>query len=153
MTKEKTTLLHTATLIQNALRYVDHHESVSPNRGEPSRDAKQLLHQIMNQMNLNLELSDYQIAAALLGIPSILRTDTYAYCNPEMHIGYRTRIQMHRDHHRRRERMLDIINDRLDEQEDPSDMSLFIDREDNIPQENVPRTDLPPRKVYSVSDL
>jgi hypothetical protein len=48
MTKEKTTLLHTATLMQSALRYVDHHESVSPDRGEPSRDAKQLLHQIMN---------------------------------------------------------------------------------------------------------
>jgi hypothetical protein len=153
MTKEKTTLLHTATLMQNALRYVDHHESVSPDRGQPTRDAKQLLHRIMNQMNLNLELSDYQIAAALLGIPSILRTDTYAYCNPETHIGYRTRIQMHRDHHRRRERMLDIINDRLDEQEDLSDMSLFIDGEDDIPQENVPGTDLPARKVYSVSDL
>jgi hypothetical protein len=49
--------------------------------------------------------------------------------------------------------MLDIINDRLDEQENLSDMSLFIDKEEDVPQDNVPRIDLPARKVYNISDL
>ena len=101
MTKEKTTLLHTISLMQSALCHVDHYKSIASDKGEASCDAKQLLHRIMNQMNLNMELSDYQIAAALLGVPSILQTDSFVYCNPEVYMGYRMHIQMHADHDKR----------------------------------------------------
>jgi hypothetical protein len=152
MSKEKTTLHHTASLIEYAICHVKQHKSVSPDSRDPSRDAKQLLQRIMNQMNLHMELSDYQIAAALIGIPSILRTDIFSYLNPECQMGYRSQIQMHEDRERRNDAMMNILNSRIDSQEGVDEvLASFIVGGSNDTIQN--EGEMPKRPVYSAVDL
>jgi hypothetical protein len=156
--KEKTTLLHSVTVLQSVLDHVARHKSVSPDTG-PTRDVQQILQRVMNQMNLHMELSDYQIAAALIGIPSILCSDAYGYLNPDSYMGYRTHVQMHEDCQLREDYALRMLNDELDEEEDNDDMESFIeesdkdeeDQEDDEADEEP--NEPPPRPVFDSDDL
>jgi hypothetical protein len=161
--KEKTTMLHSVTILQSVLDHVAKHKSVSPDTG-PTRDVQQILQRVMNQMNLHMELSDYQIASALIGIPSILHSDAYAYLNPDSYMGYRTHIQMHEDCVRREDYAFRMLNDEVDKEEDNEDMESFIaesddDEDDDNEHDDVEddedeeSNEVPPRPVYDTDDL
>lgn len=50
--------------------------------------------------------TDYQMAAVLLRLPSIIRSEVYGYLNPEAGFVYRTHIQMEDDQEARLDRLL-----------------------------------------------
>ena len=165
--KEKTTMLHSVTILQSVLDHVAKHKSASPDTGI-ARDVQQILQRVMNQMNLHMEMSDYQIAAALIGIPSILCSDSYGYLNPDSYMGYRTHIQMHEDCVRREDYAFRMLNNEIDKEENKEDMKGFIaesDEEENDDEEEGDEDDEeeeeedddpnepPSRPVYNTDDL
>ena len=106
-----------------------------------------------------MELSDYQVAAALIGIPSILCSEAFSYLNPDSYMGYRTRIQMHEDCVLREEHAFRVLNEELDEKEDKDDTDSFIEESDKDEDDesggdgSQQSTDLPVRPVYNSDDL
>ena len=46
------------------------------------RTIKHLLTRVINRIHLQIEISDYQIAAALLNLPSMIFSDRYFYGSP-----------------------------------------------------------------------
>ena len=45
-------------------------------------------------MNLEMEISDYQVIAGLLDLPQIITSETYAYSNTVADMGYCTNMQL-----------------------------------------------------------
>ena len=80
--KTKFDFQQSLTILNRALRYVDAHDSTAADSGSLQRTTKHFLTRALNRMHLQLEMSDYQIAAALLDLPSIISTDRFSYGNP-----------------------------------------------------------------------
>jgi len=82
MGKHKFPLQHCLTILNDAVKHVQEHPSIASDSGTPERNTKHCLQHVLNQLNLKVEMSDHQIVAALLGLPSILCSDAFACGNP-----------------------------------------------------------------------
>ena len=90
VSKKKYPLQQCLTILNEALAHVEKRPSAAvQERGMPSRTTKQVLERVLNQMNLKMEQSDYQAAANLLGLPSIIRSDAFIFGNPDADDYYR----------------------------------------------------------------
>ena len=90
MSKKKFPLQQCLTILNDALAHVEKYPTtLVGERGLASRTTKQVLERVVNQMNLKMELSDYQGAALLLGLPSIIRSDMYVFGDPKADLYYR----------------------------------------------------------------
>ena len=114
--KNKFPIQQSLVVIDAAIKHCQKHESktVKDDLGTAQRTSKQLLSRILNQMHLQLELSDYQIAAALLELPSTIECDKYEYGNPSALSSFRLALQMEKDN----EDFLDKLYDHLADMQD-----------------------------------
>ena len=82
--KVKFAISESLAVINDSLHHVRVTESktVKDDKGTVDRSVKQLLARVLDQLHLMMELSDYQVAAALLEMPSLIGTDTHEYGNP-----------------------------------------------------------------------
>ena len=83
-------------------------------------------------MSFVIATADYQMAAVLLRLPSIIRSEVYGYLNPEAGIFYRTHIQMEEDREARLDRLLHEANDLQDQR----DYATAAELEDFIVQDS-----------------
>ncbi|CAB9509762.1 Inherit from euNOG: Conserved hypothetical protein [Seminavis robusta] len=80
--KTKFPLMSSLTLIDHAINHIEKYPSRASDSGTMQRTVKHLLQRVINRIHLHIEISDYQIAAALLELPSMITSDTFAYGNP-----------------------------------------------------------------------
>ena len=81
------------------------------------RQVQHFLTRCLNKMNSLIELSDYQVAADLLGLPSQLTTDTYIHMGIYGYMAYNTHIQSQQSVEKYRDRLFEQLNDQLDLEE------------------------------------
>lgn len=82
--KNKFPLGESLPILQKALDHLRRFPSTydSKDKGTMKRTVKHLLTRVLNRMHLSMEISDWQIAAALLELPSVFSTEQYQYYNP-----------------------------------------------------------------------
>jgi hypothetical protein len=123
--KNKEVLLHSLGILRGAVHHTETYGSVAPDaeiedgdksRKNPRRSIKRVLQRFVNQANLHIELSDYQIAAMLLDVPCIITTECFVYVNPRAQMAYRTFVQMDDDGQRLQDELIDRINKEEDKQ-------------------------------------
>ena len=91
--KSKHPIREALPILNNALSYVDYNESKHPTEaGTLRRTMKQLLQRTLNRMNLKMEISDYEIAASLLELPSVISSDRFIYGHPKALNALRTAL-------------------------------------------------------------
>lgn len=74
-------------VLKAAKDHLDRHPSTADDSGTAMRTARHLLQRTLNRFNLMMEVSDYQIAAGLIDLPTEVCTDTFAYTNPRYHLA------------------------------------------------------------------
>jgi len=87
MGKKKLPMLESLTILYNSLRHVQKYPSCAPDSGSQSRSVIHLLEHTLNQMHLKMELSQYQIVAQLLQLPTVLTTEKYAFMKPQSELA------------------------------------------------------------------
>lgn len=80
--KTKFPLMGSLTLLDSAINHISKHKSTAADSGSISRNVIHLLQRTINRIHLHIEISDYQVAAALLELPSMIMTDQFAYGDP-----------------------------------------------------------------------
>ena len=78
------------TILDKALHHTKICPSTSSDTGTLRRTTKHILQRTLNRMHLQMEISDYQIAAALLELPSLILSDRFSYGNPGSLTAFRT---------------------------------------------------------------
>jgi hypothetical protein len=150
--KSKNRLLQSLGILRSSLYHTDNFQSVHPDaeletedgiKKNPVRSVKRVLQRFVNQSNLHLELSDYQIAASLLDIPNIITTDQYSYLDPDAHMAYRTFVQMEEDARWLEDKIFSYING-VTESETPVNCTENPVIADNF---------VPVRRVYDLEDI
>jgi hypothetical protein len=123
--KNKEVLSHSLGILRGAVHHAETYKSTAPDaevecdgktEKNPSRSVKRILQRFVNQANLHVELSDYQIAAMLLDVPCILTTEQFAYVNPRAQMAYRTYVQRDDDGQRLQDELINRLNDEEDRQ-------------------------------------
>ncbi|CAB9503076.1 Inherit from KOG: DNA helicase [Seminavis robusta] len=109
--KTKFTLMQSLVLLDKALDHITTpgKESIAPDSGTQARTAKHLLTRVLNRIHLHQELSEYQIAAALLDLPSMIMTDTFAFGSPNSLSALRTHMQLDQNEQNRFDALCDMI--------------------------------------------
>lgn len=81
--KSKFPIKETLPVLNAALKYVERHKSQHPTEaGTRTRTVKFLLTRTINKMHLRMEISDYEMVASLLELPSVISTERFAVGNP-----------------------------------------------------------------------
>ena len=80
--KSKFPMQHVLSVMDHTLNHIDKYPSVADDSGTQQRSVKHLLMRSLNRMHLQMEISDYEVAAALLNLPSLLITEKFQYGNP-----------------------------------------------------------------------
>jgi hypothetical protein len=70
------------TIIDHAIEHTSKFKSSALDSGSPARSVIHLLQRTINRLHLQIEISDYQVAASLLQMPTTIMTDTFAYGSP-----------------------------------------------------------------------
>jgi len=107
--KAKYPLEQCLIIICDVLWHNESHPSQSlEDQGTASRDTKYFLQRILNQMNVLMEISDYQVAAKLINLPAAIFTDSFVYINPSAYMAYgiQKEIDAHVDN-----RIIEYLND------------------------------------------
>ena len=68
-------------------------QTVKGDEGTVDRKLKQALARILGKIQMKMEMSDYQVAAALLEMPSMITTDAFCTGSPEGLVSLRTGLQ------------------------------------------------------------
>ena len=80
--KRKSPLLHSLVVLEDVINHVRRYPSTAEDSGTAKRTAVHVYQRLLNRLNLSIELSDYQVAAFLLNLPSIIRSCPFEYLNP-----------------------------------------------------------------------
>jgi hypothetical protein len=167
--KNKEVLLHLLGILHGAVHHAEKYKSVAPDaeiecdgktKKNPNRSVKRVLQRFVNQSNLHIKLSDYQIAAMLLDIPSVITSEQFAYVNPQAQMAYRTFVQRENDGQRLQDELIDHLNNEEDRhfyqnmEEDgfiaPKSDIDSKEEEDKEEQETDEMNELP---VYNLEDI
>ena len=89
MGKEKVPLEQCVTILGQAMKHIERYKSRAGDSGSNFRKSVHLMERCLNRMNLMMELSDYQIAAALLKLPSVISSEKFSYWTPGSSQAYR----------------------------------------------------------------
>jgi hypothetical protein len=125
MVKNKFPLLHSLSLLNNVIEDVEQHPSTAEDTGTQERTVKHVLMRMLNKLNLKMELSEYQVAASLLGLPSVICSDKFTYSDPNADMGYQTHIQMHNN----QEELLELRVRNNEHRQDLHDMAQLGEHE------------------------
>ena len=88
----------------------------------------------LNEMHSYMEMSDYQVAAKLLHLPSQITSEVYGYSNPFGYIAYKKYIQSQENHSKKMEELFSCLNDKRDqiEREQIEDNGIIDDLDEFI---------------------
>ncbi len=94
--KNKFPIKEAFPIIQQSMEDVQHTKSqtVKDDGKTVDRKVKQALERIINKINCRMELSEYQVVAALLELPSMIVTDTFEMGNPSALVALRTVLEL-----------------------------------------------------------
>ena len=105
--KRKAPLEESMSLLNNCFQLAEKYPTVlEDEKDSPVRFAKQVLQKTLNKMNLTMELSDWQISAANVGLPSIISSEVFVHRKTSGDIGYREHITMADDPEAAREKLV-----------------------------------------------
>ena len=79
LTKNKASLAHTLTVVNSVQKEIEQpgRGSTAPNAGEDVRTVQHWMTRVLNKLDMALEISDTQAAAALLGLKTELATEKF----------------------------------------------------------------------------
>lgn len=82
--KSKFPINQALPILNSVLDHVDRNDSQHPTEsGRMDRTVKHLLTRTLNKMNLRMEISDYEMAASLLDLPSVFCSDRFSVGHPK----------------------------------------------------------------------
>ena len=98
MAKEKASLTASMTILEKSRKEIKIYPSkASDNETKPKeRLTKHFLTKVVNKLNAFIELSDYQVAAYLMNMPSIITSEIFQYCETHNIINYRSSLIQHK---------------------------------------------------------
>ena len=108
--KSKFPLQQSLALLNKTLEHIEKYPSRAKDASTTKRTAQYILQRTLNRMMLQMELSDFQIVADLLQLPSLIRTDTFAFVDPLASMAYQTLVQFNEDSLNAYEKMLNTMN-------------------------------------------
>ena len=85
--KSKVAFEQCFTVLEKVIEHNEKYPSTAPDSGTQERKTKHVLQRTLNQLNLLMEISDYQAAAALIGLPTEITTDIFSYFTPSAAIS------------------------------------------------------------------
>lgn len=92
--KSKFPIQEALPILNAALDFVDQNDSKHPTEsGTMQRTVKHLLTRTINRMHLRMEISDYEMAASLLGLPSVITSERFAVGNPRALVALRAKLK------------------------------------------------------------
>jgi hypothetical protein len=80
--KEKCGFEESLVIMALANKHIHTFESKAEDKGTDGRNTKYFIQRCLNQHCLKMEVSDYQMAAALLSLPVIIRSNKFAFIDP-----------------------------------------------------------------------
>ena len=86
--KEKFGFEESLQIMAEASKHIVKFKSQASDSGQPIRNTKYFLQRCLNRHCLKMEVSDYQMAASLLGMPVILRSNLCSYVDPYSSASY-----------------------------------------------------------------
>jgi len=113
-------------ILQHALVHIRKYKSKATDSGTVQRTVKYLLTRALNRMHLHIEISDWQIAAALLDLPSMIMSDRFAYGNPLALAALQTRMEMDDDEEHAFQRICDALAVRQSQAAGPTTMDNWL---------------------------
>ena len=87
-TKEKFGFEESLLIMALANKHIHTFDSTAEDKGTNSRNTKYFIQRCLNQHCLKMEVSDYQMAAALLSMPVIIRSDIFSFVDPHSSMAY-----------------------------------------------------------------
>jgi hypothetical protein len=108
--KSKFPLQQSLAVLNETLEHIEKYPSRATDAGTMKRTAQYILQRTLNRMMLQMELSDFQVVADLLQLPSLIRTDTFAFVDPLASMAYQTLVQFNEDSSNAFDKMLLAIN-------------------------------------------
>ena len=141
MCKNKASLEACLTVFIRAYEHVKKFPSVADDSGTSERTAKHIVTHVLNTLNIQMEVTDTQAAAALLNFGSEISSDSFAYYGPYEAMRYL-------DCEIATSRGLLSNNDdreRMSEDDSESDESMddfIVEDDDNENEENLNETDI-----------
>jgi hypothetical protein len=152
MGKAKFPLQQSLAVLNETLEHIEQYPSRAKDAGTQKRTAQYILQRTLNRMMLQMELSDFQVAADLLELPSLIRTDTFAFVDPIASMAYQTLVQFNEDSSNALDEILQAINGAGH----VVDMSLdddFIDHDTESDDDESSGNSVPPPQSYNKADL
>jgi hypothetical protein len=86
--KEKFGFEESLMIMALANKHIHTYESTAEDTGTKTRYTKYFIQRCLNQHCLKMEISDYQMAAAVLSMPVILRSNKFAFIDPYSSMAY-----------------------------------------------------------------
>jgi len=86
--KEKFGFEESLLIMALANKHIHTFESKAEDKGTASRNTKYFIQRCLNQHCLKMEVSDYQMAAALLNLPVIIQSNKFAFVDPWAALAY-----------------------------------------------------------------
>jgi hypothetical protein len=96
--KAKFPLQQSLSIIHASARHVFINVSNATDAGTVQRTVKHFLTRATNRMHLLMEISDWEMAAALVGLPSFIESDTTVFMNPMAVASFKTTMEMSEDY-------------------------------------------------------
>jgi hypothetical protein len=117
VSKSKVKLTQCLTTLEKVRRDIQAHPSTAADSGTTKRTVQHFLTRTLNKLNTMMELSDYQIVADLLRLPSEITSDTFCYSNPKAHMAYQTHVQLQNNQENAFDQLLQRYNQYQDDME------------------------------------
>jgi len=95
--KPKFPLQHSLTVINECIPHIIRHASTASDSGTIERTVKHLMQRALNQLSLLSELSDYEMIAALIKLPSVIECDKTILADPLAMATLPTRLDLYDD--------------------------------------------------------
>lgn len=88
LSKNKNKLANCILVLLKVLKERKKRKSTAADAALPKREMLKMLQRTMNKIYCKMEMSDYQVAAALLGMPVEITPDIFAFDNPDSHYSF-----------------------------------------------------------------
>ena len=95
--KPKFPLEQSLSIINNTLQHIVHHVSRADDSGTIQRTVKHFLTRAINKLHLLIEISDWEMVAKIIGLPSMITSEKYSIADPSSLPNLLTRFQLSED--------------------------------------------------------
>ena len=113
--KNKVALSQCLTILQKAREDVAMNPSKAKDSGTALRTIQHVLTRTLNKLNCLIEVSDYQVAASLLNLPSEITSESFAFVKPTACIAFREYMESKENEEVEIDRLMEQLNDQYDE--------------------------------------